>query len=185
MKVIRLSDVIVKSWSGGTTAELLIYPEGSSFAAGNFELRISLATVAQETSVFTPLPGTNRTLLVLKGTQLLKHRGHHTADLKPLEQDTFSGDWTTQCSGTATNFNVMTHSDKVAKVEVVDLGHGNSLQSHTSATVQFLYLLEGTLIAGQQTIISEEGIVFNKETEIRAKENARMVLVSYRFKSNS
>ena len=93
------------NWSGGTTSELFIFPEGSEFNIGNYLFRLSIATVEIEESTFTRLPDVNRTLMVLEGILKLEHEGHHKATLKPLEFDNFKGDWNTKSWGKVTNFN--------------------------------------------------------------------------------
>lgn len=178
MNVIRLSEAPVRLWSGGTTTELYIYPVESTFAEQNFELRISLATVEKSETTFTPLSGTTRTLLVLEGTQLLEHDGHHTAELGPLEQDTFSGDWTTHCKGISTNFNVMTKRKKSAKIEV---------QMHTAATttvfgfsngLTLVYLLKGQVECAGSTIHPKEALVLEKSTHLSFLEASQLVVVT-------
>ena len=38
-------DYKVSKWSGGDTTELYLYPENGDYRSGNFQLRISSATV--------------------------------------------------------------------------------------------------------------------------------------------
>ena len=45
--------------------------------------------------------------MIIEGQLLLEHEGHHNATLKALEQDSFSGDWTTTSFGKVTDFNLM------------------------------------------------------------------------------
>lgn len=61
-------------WSGGETTELFIYPENANYKAGNYQFRLSTATVEIEASTFTPLPGVDRTLIVLEGEMQLDHK---------------------------------------------------------------------------------------------------------------
>ena len=58
-------------WSGGLSTELYIFPEDSEYVERNFKYRLSTATVEIEQSVFTPLPGVDRTLMVLEGEMKL------------------------------------------------------------------------------------------------------------------
>ena len=71
--IIKKSDWKVTNWSGGITSELFIYPQKSVFKNGDYNLRISIATVEVEKSTFTPLKDVNRTLLVLNGSLELNH----------------------------------------------------------------------------------------------------------------
>lgn len=111
-KIIQPKDFKTTEWSGGTTTELFIYPEGSDFKSRDFEFRLSIATINIEVSDFNPLPDIDRTLLLLEGELELIHEGHHRTKLKPLEQDSFSGSWQIHCIGTGTDFNLMTKGCK-------------------------------------------------------------------------
>ncbi|GAB5416659.1 MAG: HutD family protein [Crocinitomicaceae bacterium] len=183
MKIIQLSDASIKTWSGGNTTELFIFPDQSSFSEGNFELRISLATVEQSQTVFTPLPDTQRTLLVLEGTQLLEHQGHHTANLNGLEQDSFSGGWTTHCQGTSTNFNVMTKGSNRAEVTVKNLNAHQSIQVGAKNVLSFIYVVNGAIKYDQTTIRTKQAISFQNMEEFIAEKRTQIVVVSYPLKS--
>ena len=104
---LRSSDYHISNWSGGTTTELFLWPSEGNYAERNFSFRISSATVDQERSVFTSLPGIKRYITPLNGSFTLNHRGHYQKKLRPLEIDSFWGDWHTQCVGKATDFNLM------------------------------------------------------------------------------
>ena len=53
-KVIKKDDWKVSVWAGGTTNEIFIYPENSSYADRIFKARISVATTNNgEKSLFT------------------------------------------------------------------------------------------------------------------------------------
>ena len=53
-KVIKKDDWKVSVWAGGTTNEIFIYPENSSYADRIFKARISVATTNnEEKSLFT------------------------------------------------------------------------------------------------------------------------------------
>lgn len=179
MKLIRFSEAFTQKWSGGTTTELFIYPSDSSFSKGDFKLRISLATVEKPETVFTPLPNTKRTLLVLEGAQLLKHEGNHTANLKALEQDTFSGDWTTYCEGTSTNFNVMTKGNESAKVEPMAIAAGAKLNIDSSAAVTFIYLIEGQAECNKLIIKPKEAVSIEAPTVLTFPQASQIVIVTY------
>jgi environmental stress-induced protein Ves len=102
----------INNWSGGTTTELFIYPPESIFKEQKFSFRLSKATIETEHSQFTPLPGINRTLLILEGETLLVHKNHHSKKLAKFDTDNFKGDWETNSIGACTDFNLMTN-DKV------------------------------------------------------------------------
>lgn len=129
-------------WGGGTTTQLCIYPFDSDYVKRNCIFRISSATIDIEESIFTKLPGYNRTLMVLKGSLKLIHADHHTKKLKPLETDNFQGDWDTKSKGKAVDFNVMT-SEK-ASHSISSIKH--SINPIHLKPMDFIagYVIEGT-----------------------------------------
>lgn len=105
---LRPSDYRTAAWSGGTTTELFLYPQSGSYAARDFQVRISSATVETPESDFTPLPGVERFITPLRGGFTLTHPGRPPVVLAPLDAPyRFSGDIATHCIGTATDFNLM------------------------------------------------------------------------------
>lgn len=136
-----------KSWSGGTTTELCIFPSEASYKALNFDFRLSTATVDIETSEFTKLPGISRQLMVLEGNITLKHQNHHNATLNAGEIDCFDGDWTTTSKGTCTDFNLMTSKDIKGKLSALDLKlyKRTSFEIDRSTSFFGLYLYTGSL----------------------------------------
>src|SRR5579875_3661463 len=105
IQLIRRGEQTTNTWSGGTTTEIAIYPNNSEYGKRNFLWRLSTATVDVEESLFTPLPGISRILMVTEGTMTLQHEGHHSVHLAPFEQDKFEGAWTTRCMGRGRDFN--------------------------------------------------------------------------------
>lgn len=94
------------SWSGGTTTELLILPEGASYAERRFEARISTASVDIDESVFTPLPGVKRFLTPLCAGFDLTVNGE-SVSLPFGEVLEFSGDDAVACRGRGRDLNLM------------------------------------------------------------------------------
>lgn len=103
----KASEQLTTNWSGGTTTQLFIYPEGSSYVNRNFLFRISTATVETEYSTFTALPGFQRVLMILKGELTITHRNQYTKHLNTFDSDTFDGGWETTAIGKVTDFNLM------------------------------------------------------------------------------
>ena len=98
---------ITNNWTGGTTTQLLIYPESGDYGKENFKWRVSTARVEAQESTFTNLPGISRIIMILKGCLKLEHEKHHSVELKPYETDSFEGDWVTKGVGKVTDFNLM------------------------------------------------------------------------------
>ncbi len=122
MKVKVRKDQKVTTWSGGTTTELLIYPDGANVAEKNFDFRISTANVLVENSEFTFFPGYHRKLAILEGKLKVKHNEVDWLVVYENEQIDFEGDWKTVSEGKVVDFNVI--YSRYYKVEmdfVVDL----------------------------------------------------------------
>lgn len=172
MKKRTASDYKTTKWSGGETTELYIFPEDSSFANGDYGFRLSIATVNIPSSNFTPLPGVDRTLMVLKGSQHLQHEGHHEAKLLPLDQDSFSGDWKTRCVGTSSNFNLM-----------VKNGKGTLTVTHDDIVIDPLakqvciYVVEGYLTTGLESVHESELIVLENTKELTLQINGTALII--------
>ena len=66
-KLLTQADQVTTTWSGGTTTQLAIAPEGAVYADRDFLWRLSSAKVELEHSDFTPLPDYNRLISVLHG----------------------------------------------------------------------------------------------------------------------
>ena len=110
MRILHLSQADYKTgtWSGGSTTELLIWPEGADYAKREFSVRISSARVDLEESDFTPLQGVVRYITPLSGGFTLTHPGEESVIMVPLDAPyRFSGETPTHCVGKATDFNLM------------------------------------------------------------------------------
>jgi len=97
-KIIGNEDIKISKWSGGITREIAIFPENSKYENRDFDFRISSATVENEESVFTKLPGYERIIMILDGKLKLVHEGKYSLELNQYEKDLFSGQWDTVSS---------------------------------------------------------------------------------------
>ena len=129
--IIRKHELQTTRWSGGTTTQLAIYPPTAQYAERNFQWRISSAQVEDPLSTFTSLPGVARILMILDGKMSLHHKGHGDANLHPLEQSSFWGDWITTSKGVVTDFNLMLAQGQ-GKVEALKLTTQQSYSSNLS-----------------------------------------------------
>ena len=110
MRILHLTekDYKVGRWSGGSTTELFIWPEGADYGKREFTLRVSSARVDLEESDFTPLQGVLRYITPLSGGFTLTHPGSTPVAMAPLDAPyRFSGETPTHCVGRATDFNLM------------------------------------------------------------------------------
>lgn len=108
IEIIKRDKYKLSNWVGGTTTEMVIYPENSKYLEKNFKWRISSATVDSDVSDFTKLPGISRELMVIEGSTTLEHENHYSVHLKPFDKDSFKGEWTTKSYGSVVDFNLMT-----------------------------------------------------------------------------
>lgn len=97
----------ISSWSGGQTRELYIAGGAADYAARDFLLRLSSATVETDHSAFTSLPSYHRALMALSGTVRLAHDGGRPVALSPFQVDVFDGGAATESWGRCQDFNVM------------------------------------------------------------------------------
>lgn len=145
------------AWAGGTTTQLYIYPLEATYAQRNFLFRLSTATVETEHSIFTELTGFHRILMVLNGNLTITHPNRYSKELRPLETDTFEGDWQTTAIGKVTDFNVMMAAGVNGKMRAI------KMQPNTVAPFQTAHVVTGLYLAkGNATI--------NREYRVQAKD---------------
>ena len=148
--MILTKDQFKKSkWSGGTTTELFISPQGSSYQERNFDIRISSATVDIEESDFTKLPNYNRALMILSGELEIIHQGEYTKKLTQYECDYFEGAWDTSAKGKVTDFNLMTSKSLQASLNYQKLDASSEYELHRSVNDKLvaLFLISGKLLS--------------------------------------
>jgi hypothetical protein len=114
MKFYKKSDSVNMPWKNGhgTTEQIEIFPENSSFPEGeDFLWRISSAKV-QGATPFSQFPGCDRWLTVLRGQGLLLDGG----PLLPDEPIHFSGETPLHCAllgGEVTDLGIIYRRDKI------------------------------------------------------------------------
>jgi hypothetical protein len=116
IEILRRTRQVTGVWSGGTTTQLAIWPPEADYKSRDFKWRISTARVEQEESVFTPLPGFQRHLMLLKGSIRLEHENHGEVTLNAFEQSDFDGSWRTVSKGKCTDFNLMLAEGYAGKI---------------------------------------------------------------------
>ncbi|MGH4138147.1 HutD/Ves family protein [Clostridium sp.] len=209
IKIIKENQHKTSEWSGGTTTQLYIYPENSLYSERKFKWRLSSAKVEVEKSIFTSLPGISRHIMVLEGELFLEHEGHHKAALKALQQDTFSGDWTTTSFGKVTDFNLMLAQGYKGELEAISFNSGehkdillysnaNDAKAFSQITEAF-YIVQGYieidtglkkktgLSKGDLIMVTRTGKETTSEFKInsRCKEESKMVKASIFYYENS
>lgn len=175
VEVIRKDELSTSTWPGGITTQLAIYPKDSDYKARNFKWRLSSARVDIEESTFTSLPGIYRHILIIDGEMTLMHEGHHTILLKPFEQDSFSGGWTTKSKGRARDFNMMLSQDCKGEMEAIFVGKGMSVEAASTASgTGFMNSAQGFYCA-----VGNAKILINR-AEVYVLNEGDFVLINYK-----
>ena len=162
IRLIQPSAFTTSKWSGGSTTEMILSPEGSNYKSLDFDYRISTAVVESETSIYTPLKGIQRTLMVLEGTLQLQHEEQHSSSLTPYKKDTFSGDWTTHSQGKVTNFNLMTSAEVKGDIIHFSIAPNSIVTSLPQGRHHYLFLHKGELnisVNGKEYILKANSIL--------------------------
>ncbi|MFT4603051.1 MAG: environmental stress-induced protein Ves [Arenicella sp.] len=169
----------IKDWSGGTTTEIFIYPEGAEYDKKNFSFRLSTASVEVDESTFTELPGVSRTLMVLHGKMKLSHEGQHTRNLEQHDVDVFDGGWKTTSKGQCVDFNLMCRGETRGKVRGFALEKNRYREIAVDGKVNFIYVTGGTITINRKSYhpgallrIKLEAIV-----QLQAKDHCDFVVV--------
>lgn len=168
------------AWAKGTSQELYIYPPTSDFQKRDFLFRISLATVEAEASDFTPLPGIQRTLMLLKGEHILRHRDHHTKRLFPFDQDTFQGDWQTSSQGQAINFNLMCRPDASGTLKHLKGHAGEQIACEIQDAIVLIYVYSGGVSCEAASLQVGECLVIENGNKLKLTylESSDLILAS-------
>ncbi|MBI9059585.1 HutD family protein [Labilibaculum sp. DW002] len=135
-------------WSGGTSTELLIYPPNSDYKQGNFDFRLSTATVEVEKSNFTSLPGISRKLMILEGEIEITHENQYRKKLAKFDIDSFEGDWKTSSIGKCVDFNLMTRGNTNGELTAISIAAKEKVQCQIEDTIEHLvlYILTGAVL---------------------------------------
>ncbi len=172
-----------KTWSGGTTTELFIYPEGATYEDRNFKFRLSTATVETNTSEFTPLKGIKRTLMVLHGQLKLKHEGQYEKELSLLQKDQFDGGWNTSSEGICVDFNLMCRGTTEGFVVGFSLKKKEKKVISYTGELNFLYVHQGCIEVNRSTYYTGALIQMKKAGQFPLKATEETVLVLIQLKN--
>ena len=159
-------DYKVSQWSGGSTTELYLYPEDGDYKTGNFQLRISSATVETERSEFTSLLGVERYLMIFQGHLDMIHGEEEKVSLEPYEVDHFDGGVPTVSYGKVVDFNLMLKNGGKGKMKSLCLKPGEEGKIMPEGKENFLalYVKEGKAELGEY-FVEEEQILVMKNWE--------------------
>ena len=123
------ADYITTRWSGGTTTQLAIAPEGAVYADRDFLWRLSSAGVDDDYSKFTALPDYERLISVLKGELEMKIADGPREALPCFTVRAFDGGVPVESWGRCRDFNLMLRKGKCAgAVQSVRIPAGGSAE---------------------------------------------------------
>ena len=168
-------DYKVSKWSGGDTTELYLYPENGDYKTGNFQLRISSATVEADQSEFTSLPGVERYLMIFQGHLDMVHGEKEKVSLEPYEVDHFDGGVPTVSYGKVVDFNLMLKNGAGGRMEALCLDKGEEKRIQPEGRENFLaiYVKEGEIRIGDKNIKAQElGVIKDWKTELQIRSSA-------------
>ena len=123
--LIRKEQMMSSRWSGGTTTQIDLYPEGTTYGARDFTFRVSSAVIEESPSQFTALPDYQRWITMLSGPVVLRHELESEIDqheLQPLQVYRFDGGTPTSSVGEAKDFNLMLRKGLVGNMTVFSIG---------------------------------------------------------------
>ena len=160
-------DYKVSRWSGGDTTELYLYPEDGDYKSGNFQLRISSATVDVDRSEFTSLPGVERYLMIFQGHLDMVHGEEEKVSLEPYEVDRFDGGVPTVSYGRVGDFNLMLKNGAKGRMEALCLEAGQKFEIIPDEDENFLvvYVRKGEIRIGENAVKENQMIVIKRWSE--------------------
>jgi environmental stress-induced protein Ves len=168
LTIVRSSEQKAANWAGGTTTQLFISPQNTTYQAFDFDYRMSYATVEIPESTFTRMPGVTRHLMMLKGSIDLNHEGR-LKHLDPLEPYEFNGEWPTTAKGKVMDFNLMVRNGYKGKLSTIELQPNETIQIEPISPILGIYSFQGagSLHINQEKINLDTGDFFhllNNET---------------------
>lgn len=180
MRILTETDFLISDWSGGTTTQLFIFPEGTTLGERNFDWRISSAVVEAEESEFTSFDGYERILIPLKGKLEMEHQapnGVIEQNVDEFQLARFNGSWPTKGKGKLTDFNLIFKPNYHPKVKVTWFSEDTSLDLETITSI--LFLQSGAFVLDSQMIQSPALLVNNshEKSEITCKAGSRIISI--------
>ncbi|WP_320814699.1 HutD family protein [Flavobacterium sp.] len=169
-KIISKNNLKTTTWQGGTTTELYIFPEDTNYQERNFDFRISTAEISLEQSSFTPLPNTNRELMLLEGSIEIIHESHYSKKMNKFDIDSFKGDWKTSAKGTCIDFNIMSKEKYNGKIEALNSESKHKRHLNNTSDFLILYIYKGEILVEIENdiiqLVKGNVLVLNKKVNI-------------------
>lgn len=180
MKILTETDFLIAAWSGGTTTQLFISPEGASLSERNFDWRISSAFVETEESDFTVFEGYERILIPLKGKLEMEHQtpnGVIQQNVSEFQLARFSGSWPTKAKGKLTDFNLIFKPNYHPKVHVTQFSEETTFVME--GAVHALFVQQGTCKVDNREVHAPAMLVNeqHRESEIACSAGSRIISI--------
>lgn len=143
IRVLNEKDYSQSTWSGGKTTQICLFPPQGRYEIGQFDFRLSSATVLLEESVFSSLPGYQRIIMSLDQTLTLTHKTRSGSDsrtvkLAPFETDYFDGDDETTSIGQCQDFNLIYTEQYEGAMQAIKLGEKRPVSANQFYCLYFL-----------------------------------------------
>lgn len=135
-RIIKPEEMDVSKWGGGTTTQIAIYPENSSYANRDFIFRISTASVDLDESDFTHLPEYDRLIASVSGKMELSHSNGRSFTVEPFSGVYhFDGGIDTHCIGRAVDLNLMLKKNLAkGEIKLLNIGEKTELKLSSNET---------------------------------------------------
>ena len=176
IKVLRKEDYNTSEWSGGTTTEVYIYPEGSIYKEMDFNFRISSATVDLDESTFTSLPGIHRFITPLDGDLKLTHDGESFTNLEAFEVYEFDGGINTTSYGRVRDFNLMLGKGTEGKLYNLEIDGDKDL-SLDENKLYLIFNYKGNLKVNENLLGDMDSIVIRQSDKVSLKSDGKLKLL--------
>lgn len=150
IRILHESDAVKKPWKNGrgVTTEIAISPPGADFARGEFDWRVSRATIVED-GPFSSFPDHDRVLVLLDGAGIeVTHGNAAPVALHSLVPHRFRGDVATRArlfAGPVSDFNVFVARGRFdAELEIL---HDGERPIASGVGVSLLCVVRGSLVA--------------------------------------
>lgn len=142
-----------RSWEGGKTSDLFIYPSAARAELKNYRFRISIATIEKKNSRFSDFSGFERIHLVCDGRTSLSYL-EENIDLESGDQIKFDGSKTFNCLLLSTNaivINLIYKKDECFEFRSNVNLQANSISVYSNVKTQSFYIVH--CLSGEAEVI--------------------------------
>lgn len=188
-KILRPSDYVQNEWSGGTTSQIFIYPDGASLSERDFYFRISSAGIETETSNFSEFEGYNRFFTPLNSGVELTSNGSAPKKINPLELFHFDGASETSAVGKCIDFNLIYKKSLKANLTVATYSKTEIVKYTPFPSSEFIliYCWSGAFEVCEQTIQPGETFLIQNcpvDVELLITKNSTLLISELSFKKD-